>query len=236
MMSPMKAFKPDYSPVVKMMEMQTKLVIETSQAMMELAMLPWKGMPLMTLPKMGAMPVMTAGFGSICNPAGSSKAAPVETVIEAPKKAAKKAPKKAAEVIEAEVVATEEVAETAAETVETVTETAAETVEATTATVAETATEVTETTAEAAAEIVEEAVGVAPEMLDAPIGEADDLTVINGVGPKLAETLNAAGIYHLFQIAEWTEDNVAWVDANIAGVRGRASKNGWVAQATDLSA
>ena len=42
-MTPMKAFTPDYSPVVKMMAMQTRLMVETSQNMMKLAMLPWQG-------------------------------------------------------------------------------------------------------------------------------------------------------------------------------------------------
>ncbi|ASP21734.1 NADH dehydrogenase subunit E [Antarctobacter heliothermus] len=75
-----------------------------------------------------------------------------------------------------------------------------------------------------------------PKAMTAPTkGASDDLTALNGVGPKLAEALNAEGIYHFAQIAAWTDANVLWVDENLPGVRGRASRNGWVAQAADLA-
>ncbi len=75
-----------------------------------------------------------------------------------------------------------------------------------------------------------------PEMLKAARnGKADDLTQLKGVGPKLALALQEAGIFHYDQIAEWTEDQTAWVDDNIAGVRGRASRNEWVNQALELA-
>lgn len=75
-----------------------------------------------------------------------------------------------------------------------------------------------------------------PKAMTAPTkGASDDLTALNGVGPKLAEALNAEGIYQFAQIAAWTDANVLWVDENLPGVRGRASRNGWVAQAADLA-
>ncbi|MBT55897.1 MAG: hypothetical protein CMF72_21180 [Mameliella sp.] len=75
-----------------------------------------------------------------------------------------------------------------------------------------------------------------PKAMAAPTkGASDDLTALNGVGPKLAEALNAEGIYQFAQIAAWTDANVLWVDENLPGVRGRASRNGWVAQAADLA-
>ncbi|SNS27049.1 hypothetical protein [Antarctobacter heliothermus] len=95
---------------------------------------------------------------------------------------------------------------------------------------AEPAPVVTEATADAKAPTMTK-----PGTLAAPKGTADDLTVLNGVGPKLAEALNAEGIYHFTQIAAWSEANVLWVDENLPGVRGRASRNGWVAQAADLA-
>ncbi|EBA08728.1 hypothetical protein SSE37_03760 [Sagittula stellata E-37] len=229
-MTPKKTFTPDYSPVVKMMAMQTRLMVETSQNMMKLAMLPWQGMP---------MPSMKAGFGSICAPGGVAKKAPsAKAAAEAVEKAAavteevvETTAKAADQVVEASAEAAEEVAETTVETMEATVDTTTESVEDVAADAAETTAE----TVEAADDMAEEIVGVAPAFLSAPEGEADDLTTLMGVGPKLAVTLNEAGIYHFSQIAEWTEDNVAWVDANIAGVRGRAAKNGWVAQAADLT-
>lgn len=77
--------------------------------------------------------------------------------------------------------------------------------------------------------------GKKPETLDAPRGgQADDLRQLKGVGPKLEGVLNAAGIYHLDQVANWTPDEVAWVDQNLEGMSSRASRNNWVAQARQL--
>jgi NADH-quinone oxidoreductase subunit E len=64
---------------------------------------------------------------------------------------------------------------------------------------------------------------------------ADDLTRLRGVGPKLAETLNGMGIYHFDQIAAWSEPELAWIDANLEGFKGRATRDEWVAQAKLLS-
>ena len=33
--------------------------------------------------------------------------------------------------------------------------------------------------------------------------------------------LNAVGIYHLDQVANWTADEVAWIDENLDGFKGR---------------
>ncbi|RMH49707.1 MAG: hypothetical protein D6686_07425 [Alphaproteobacteria bacterium] len=72
--------------------------------------------------------------------------------------------------------------------------------------------------------------------MDAPEGEPDDLKLIKGVGPKLEQTLNALGVWHYAQIASWSEAEVAWVDANLKGFRGRVSRDGWVEQARKLAA
>lgn len=65
---------------------------------------------------------------------------------------------------------------------------------------------------------------------------ADDLKKIKGVGPKLEILLNDLGFYHFDQIAAWTADEVAWVDQNLKGFKGRVSRDGWVEQATTLAA
>lgn len=67
-------------------------------------------------------------------------------------------------------------------------------------------------------------------------GKADDLKQIKGIGPKLEVLCNSLGFYHFDQIAAWTEAEVAWVDQNLEGFRGRVSRDTWVAQAKILSA
>ncbi|MEJ1938125.1 hypothetical protein WDZ92_48650, partial [Nostoc sp. NIES-2111] len=76
-----------------------------------------------------------------------------------------------------------------------------------------------------------------PALLSAPReGKGDDLELIWGVGPKLAEMLNRMGIYHFSQIASWTEQNLRWVDQNLGSFKGRAVRDQWIEQATKLAA
>ncbi len=71
-----------------------------------------------------------------------------------------------------------------------------------------------------------------PEALAAPRGgRADDLQAIEGIGPKLEELCHSLGFYHFDQIANWTAEEIAWVDANLAGFKGRVTRDKWVAQA-----
>ena len=65
-------------------------------------------------------------------------------------------------------------------------------------------------------------------------GEPDDLTKIKGIGPKLATLCHELGIRHFDQIAAWGPDEVAWMDANLEGFRGRVSRDDWVTQARAL--
>jgi NADH-quinone oxidoreductase subunit E len=44
------------------------------------------------------------------------------------------------------------------------------------------------------------------------------------------------GFYHFDQIAAWTEAEVSWVSENLAGFKGRATRDNWVAQAKILAA
>lgn len=78
--------------------------------------------------------------------------------------------------------------------------------------------------------------GTKPKTLDAARdGGADDLKLIKGVGPKLERLLHSLGFYHFDQVAEWTAEEVAWVDQNLEGFKGRVSRDSWVDQAKVLA-
>jgi predicted flap endonuclease-1-like 5' DNA nuclease len=79
------------------------------------------------------------------------------------------------------------------------------------------------------------AAGSKPKVLDGPDGKADDLKMIKGVGPKLEKVLHSMGFYHFSQIAEWGPSEVAWVDENLTGFKGRVSRDDWVDQAKTLA-
>ncbi len=66
-------------------------------------------------------------------------------------------------------------------------------------------------------------------------GGADDLKLIKGVGPKLEALLHRLGFYHFDQIAALQADEIAWVDENLEGFKGRARRDKWVIQAKTLA-
>ncbi|QRF66798.1 hypothetical protein [Ponticoccus alexandrii] len=79
--------------------------------------------------------------------------------------------------------------------------------------------------------------GSKPAMLDgAREGGPDNLKEIKGIGPKLEALCHSLGVYHFDQIANWTAEEVAWMDANLEGFRGRVSRDQWVDQARILAA
>ena len=83
---------------------------------------------------------------------------------------------------------------------------------------------------------VSEGPGTKPETLTAARdGQGDDLKRIKGIGPKLAALCNRLGFYHFDQIAAWTADEVAWVDQNLEGFKGRVSRDNWVEQSKTLA-
>ena len=66
-------------------------------------------------------------------------------------------------------------------------------------------------------------------------GQADDLKLIKGVGPKLETLLHSLGFFHFDQIANWTAEEIAWVDENLAGFKGRVTRDDWIVQAKVLA-
>ncbi|WP_415402574.1 endonuclease [Tateyamaria sp. SN3-11] len=78
--------------------------------------------------------------------------------------------------------------------------------------------------------------GKKPETLSAARdGGPDNLKQIKGVGPKLEALLHSMGFYHFDQVASWGADEVAWVDQNLEGFKGRVTRDEWVSQAKILA-
>jgi NADH-quinone oxidoreductase subunit E len=74
--------------------------------------------------------------------------------------------------------------------------------------------------------------GTQPKGLEtARKGVADDLQVIEGIGPALEKLCHGLGFFHFDQIAGWGADEVSWMDANLKGFKGRVTRDKWVAQA-----
>lgn len=73
----------------------------------------------------------------------------------------------------------------------------------------------------------------APKFLDAPNGEADDLKRILGIGSVLEEKLNAMGVYHFSQIAEFSSDDIAAINTHL-NFPGRIERDEWIPQAQEL--
>lgn len=66
-------------------------------------------------------------------------------------------------------------------------------------------------------------------------GKADDLKMIKGIGPKLEILCHKLGFFHFDQIAEWSAKEIAWVDDNLEGFKGRVTRDEWVKQAKVLA-
>jgi predicted flap endonuclease-1-like 5' DNA nuclease len=76
----------------------------------------------------------------------------------------------------------------------------------------------------------------ASPFLAAPEGPADDLSRIKGIGPKLSARLAELGVFHYAQIAAWTPEQLAMVDAQLGTFQGRPARDQWQAQARLLAA
>ena len=75
-----------------------------------------------------------------------------------------------------------------------------------------------------------------PHSLTMPInGKADDLKEISGIGLKIEKILNDLGVFHFSQIANWTEENLRWIDDNLDAFKGRAKREKWIEQAKILA-
>lgn len=69
----------------------------------------------------------------------------------------------------------------------------------------------------------------------AAVGAPDNLRQIKGLGPKLNMTLQGLGITRFDQIAGWSADDVAKVDAHLGTFKGRIVRDNWIEQAGFLA-
>lgn len=67
-------------------------------------------------------------------------------------------------------------------------------------------------------------------------GKGDDLKALEGIGPGLEKLCHELGIFHFDQIAGWGAGEVAWMDGNLKGFKGRVSRDKWVSQARIIGA
>lgn len=74
-----------------------------------------------------------------------------------------------------------------------------------------------------------------PPAAGAGADEGDDLTRIKGLGPKISTALRALGVTRYAEIAAWTDEDVARIDAQLGAFAGRATRDNWIEQAKLLS-
>jgi predicted flap endonuclease-1-like 5' DNA nuclease len=74
-----------------------------------------------------------------------------------------------------------------------------------------------------------------PVSLAAAITTADDVSLIDGIGPKITQALTKEGITKLSQIAKLTDKALATLDAKLA-LKGRSAREEWITQAKELLA
>lgn len=70
----------------------------------------------------------------------------------------------------------------------------------------------------------------------APVAaEGDDLGRIKGIGPKLKALLTSLGVTSYAQIAAWTDEDIAKINAQLGTFAGRPVRDNWVEQAKLLA-
>lgn len=68
-----------------------------------------------------------------------------------------------------------------------------------------------------------------------PAEQPDDLLKLKGVGPKLNTLLIELGVTRFAQIAAWTDQDIATIDARLGTFKGRPTRDQWIDQAKYLA-
>lgn len=87
-------------------------------------------------------------------------------------------------------------------------------------------------------QVAEPAAAAAPAVPEVPQDDLlqDDLRAIRGIGPKVAEGLNQAGVTRLDQIAAWDDAQIDRIAVEIGRGAARIRNDDWVGQARALIA
>jgi predicted flap endonuclease-1-like 5' DNA nuclease len=95
--------------------------------------------------------------------------------------------------------------------------------------------QVTDEFAAATRDVAGEFLGVdAHPDLGGPAGPPDNLQQLKGVGPKLVQQLNAAGITRFDQLARFGPNEISMLDERMGAFRGRVARDRMVEQARYL--
>lgn len=73
-------------------------------------------------------------------------------------------------------------------------------------------------------------------LVEPAFGQPDDLEAIDGVGPMLRALLHDLGVYYFWQVAEWSPQEIDWVESKLMHFRGRIRRDDWVGHARVLAA
>jgi predicted flap endonuclease-1-like 5' DNA nuclease len=102
------------------------------------------------------------------------------------------------------------------------------------ATVAELPVEVAATIVETAEIPMEKPVEAAPAVVESAVEQPDELTLLRGVGPRVADALVARGVTTFAQLAAWSEEELAAFDAQLK-LLGRSKRYDFLGQARALA-
>ena len=83
---------------------------------------------------------------------------------------------------------------------------------------------------------ISEIISAAATFSATSLDDADNLTRIKGLGPKIATLLRSLGVTRFDQIAAWSEADVARIDSQLGTFQGRIARDNWIDQARYLSA
>jgi large subunit ribosomal protein L21 len=71
------------------------------------------------------------------------------------------------------------------------------------------------------------------QKLEKPFGQPDDLEWIHGIGPGIATKLHGIGVFHFWQVAALSDEDISAIEHEV-GFVGRAARDHWKQQAIDL--
>ncbi len=91
-----------------------------------------------------------------------------------------------------------------------------------------------ETVAEPVVSVAEAPLALVAAVPEPLLEQPDELTLLRGVGPRVADALVARGVTTFAQLAAWTEDEMAAFDAELK-LLGRSKRYDFIGQAREMA-